>query len=372
MCIRDRDGVDAPLPAGWTAHESENGKAYYHNTETRASSWSHPADGFYWRLCREQREENKRMRELEHIRRVTQLKERRSKPRCASAPPMRHTDMHPVHWDWNNDAPAEEDYLFSSGGESSDEEHKRCVNPNRRRATAPPVMEGPRDVRTLQKPVKKTVRSFVPRPRFAKVHFDCPVDDRRVERFGVWRCFTSRENLLLEVVDGSCRIELWKHSAGWLRYSLDPDHAPSEDNCIDCNGKIATGSKARMNVSRKESDLMTRGKPEHWTGLSEPSMFDWGPWLLLLLNEEYPRLYLYHDQVNYAIELIGSEDGFVMHNMPAQWMLNQISQVSAELHDKTAFGKLATRVDMSSCELPPSRTSLRLALPLRYKAPKGR
>jgi DNA repair exonuclease SbcCD ATPase subunit len=44
--------LNAPVPAGWTAHNDGEGNTYYYNAETGASSWDHPSDPYFRGLLR--------------------------------------------------------------------------------------------------------------------------------------------------------------------------------------------------------------------------------------------------------------------------------------------------------------------------------
>lgn len=41
------EAFNAPLPPGWTEHEDERGRLYFHNSFSGVSSWSHPSDPLF-------------------------------------------------------------------------------------------------------------------------------------------------------------------------------------------------------------------------------------------------------------------------------------------------------------------------------------
>ena len=46
------EGLDAPVPEGWTEHYDEaSDRDYYHNASTGETSWQHPLDAHYRELA---------------------------------------------------------------------------------------------------------------------------------------------------------------------------------------------------------------------------------------------------------------------------------------------------------------------------------
>jgi len=41
------EGLQAPLPDGWSEHEDPDGNIYYHHISSEESVWQHPLDNFY-------------------------------------------------------------------------------------------------------------------------------------------------------------------------------------------------------------------------------------------------------------------------------------------------------------------------------------
>ena len=50
-----KQGVMAPLPAGWKPVEDPQGELYYFNFATGESIWDHPCDQFYQKLVLDER-----------------------------------------------------------------------------------------------------------------------------------------------------------------------------------------------------------------------------------------------------------------------------------------------------------------------------
>ena len=114
--------------------------------------------------------------------------------------------------------------------------------------------------------------------------------------------------------DSCCRIELWKESRGWLKFNTHQKRGPKHDKLIDVRGEV---TKSTLNVSWEEMGLLHGHKQLELRGMMEcfahSCVTDWGPWLICVdrdgfgqKGEDYPQMYIYHDELPYALHVFYS------------------------------------------------------------------